>query len=111
MLVAACDSCHQNNRDIAMNMMEIALDELQSMNPQDVEDSIQIVSVVDGDPVDSIIESACFNDEFEDEETVNMDTLLDSETANTVASNVQSLTDDAARQVFRESIMKMFVQA
>lgn len=100
MLVAACDSCKQDNRDIAMNMMEIALDELQNMEPQDIEDNIQIVTVNDGIPVENILENACFNDEEIDEDTTNLDTLLDNETA---------MSEDVARQTFHDMISKMFV--
>ena len=104
MLVAACDSCQQNNRDIAMNMLEIALDELQSMNPQDVEDSFQIVAVSDGEIGEGGIESACFNDEVEDEDYTNLDTLLDGE----VANEEVAMTEDTAKQAFRDSVMRMF---
>lgn len=84
MLVAACDSCHQDNRDIAMNMMEIALDELRGMDPQDIEDGLQIVSVADGVINEGGIESACFNDELTDEAVEE----LDNETANTTFKNM-----------------------
>lgn len=46
LLVASCDAIKQGNRDIASNMMELALDEMEqaSLEPEDIEVNLPVVS-------------------------------------------------------------------
>ena len=49
-----------------MNMMEIAMDEMQNLNPQDIEDGIRVIPVTDDHSDTTVsIENASFNDDLD----------------------------------------------
>lgn len=63
LLVASCDSVKQGNRDIAINLMDIALDEMDGLEAEDLEVGLVVVPTVE----DSA-ENAFENEVFEEEE-------------------------------------------
>lgn len=62
LLVASCDSLKQGNRDIASNLMEIALDEMNSLEAEDINIGLSVVNTVEDNA-----ENAFENEVFEDE--------------------------------------------
>lgn len=63
LIVASCDSLKQGNRDIASNIMELALDEMGSLEPEDLDIGISVIPTVEA-PVENAFENEIFDGEY-----------------------------------------------
>lgn len=68
LMVASCDALHQGHRDIASNMMELALDEMASLKPEDVEIGLPVVEDAAESETAAAAETAFENEDFGDDE-------------------------------------------
>lgn len=76
LMVISCDCLKQGNRDIASNMMELALDEMSNVEPEDLEVGLSVVKTVE-----YVEEASALENEIFDEDVIPHDVEIISEQA------------------------------